>query len=69
MSKNISEEMSEFRTQLSQLDGVAQELDYLRRKVFEADEFADDGLLDELEDTLYELERIITEIQESEGWI
>jgi hypothetical protein len=65
----ISEEMAEFRTQLSQVDGAAQELEYLRRSVWEIDGFKDDEEYSELEETLATLERIITDIQENEGWI
>lgn len=65
----MTEEMKEFRTQLSQVDGAAQELDYLRRSVWEIDGFKDDDAQSELEDALTELERVITELQESEGWI
>lgn len=58
--------MREFRLQLSQVDGMATELAELTRDV---EDFKDDSLIDELEDILYQLETVITNIQESEEWI
>jgi hypothetical protein len=62
----MTEEMKEFRTQLSQVDGACTELESLRGQV---DEWNDEDLSDELSDLLYQLESVITNIQESEGWI
>jgi NTP pyrophosphatase (non-canonical NTP hydrolase) len=62
----MTEEMREFRLQLSQVDGMATELAELTRDV---EDFKDDSLIDELEDILYQLETVITNIQESEEWI
>tara|TARA_R110001599_G_scaffold99883_1_gene255873 strand:- start:437 stop:625 length:189 start_codon:yes stop_codon:yes gene_type:complete len=62
----MTEEIKEFRTQLSQVDGMASELTYLTTEV---EDFKDESLRDELEDLLYQLETVITNIQESEGWI
>ena len=60
------EEIKEFRIQLSQVDGMATELTYLTTEV---EDFKDESLRDELEDILYQLETVINNIQESEGWI
>ena len=62
----MTEEMKEFRLQLSQVDGMATELSDLTKDV---EDFKDDSLIDELEDILYQLETVITNIQESEEWI
>jgi hypothetical protein len=63
----MTEEMKEFRLQLSQVDGMATELAYLIQDNVE--DFKNESLRDELEDILYQLEAITTNIQESEGWI
>ena len=62
----MTEEIKEFRIQLSQVDGMATELTSLTTEV---EDFKDESLRDELEDLLYQLETVITNIQESEGWI
>lgn len=62
----MTEEMKEFRLQLSQVDGMATELAELTRDV---EDFKDESLRYELEDILYQLETVITNIQESEEWI
>ena len=61
----MTEEMKEFRTQLSQMDGHNDELEYLTKQV----DLEDSSLQMELEDAMYEMNRLITEIQESQGWI
>jgi len=62
----MTEEMKEFRLQLSQVDGMATELADLTKDV---EDFKDESLRDTLEDLLWELESVISNIQESEGWI
>jgi len=62
----MTEEMKEFRLQLSQVDGMTTELADLTKDV---EDFKDESLRDTLEDLLWELESVISNIQESEGWI
>jgi len=62
----MTEEMKEFRLQLSQVDGMATELADLTKDV---EDFKDESLRYELEDILYQLESVIGNIQESEEWI
>jgi|TARA_R110002096_G_scaffold421347_1_gene626953 hypothetical protein len=61
----MDEDMREFRELLSDMDGQQSELEYSLRQI----SLKDSGLEMELEDALTSLETIITEIQESEGWI
>jgi len=61
----MSEDMKEFRTELSSVDGQISELEHLARQVI----LEDCELQCELENATHELQRVITEIQESQGWI
>tara|TARA_R110000868_G_scaffold384523_2_gene652036 strand:+ start:213 stop:488 length:276 start_codon:yes stop_codon:yes gene_type:complete len=61
----LSEDMKEFRSLLSEMDGHQSELEYSLRQI----SLEDPGLEMELEEVLTALETVITEIQESEGWI
>lgn len=61
----MNDEMKAFRSQLSEMDGHNDELEYLTSKI----DLEDSGLQMELEDAMYEMNRLITEIQESQGWI
>ena len=64
-SDGMDDDMREFRELLSDIDGHQSELGYSLRQI----SLKDSGLEMELEDALTSLETVITEIQESEGWI
>jgi hypothetical protein len=64
-SDGMDDDMREFRSLLSEMDGHQSELEYSLRQI----SLEDSGLEMELEDALTSLETVITEIQESEGWI
>jgi hypothetical protein len=64
-SDGMDDDMREFRELLSDMDGQQSELEYSLRQI----SLKDSGLEMELEDALTSLETVITEIQESEGWI
>lgn len=61
----MDDDMIEFRSLLSDIDGQQSELEYALRQV----SLEDPGLEMQLEDALTSLETVITEIQESQGWI
>ena len=61
----MSEDMRIFRSELNTLDGAQSEVQYAVSQI----DLNDMDLEMELEDALLEVERVITEIQESQGWI
>ena len=64
-SDGMDDDMREFRSLLDSIDGQQSELDYILRQI----SLKDPDLEMQLEDALVALETVITEIQESEGWI
>jgi hypothetical protein len=65
MDDGMDDDMREFRSLLDGIDGQQSELEYALRQV----SLEDPGLEMQLEDALTALETVITEIQESQGWI